>query len=266
MKNYNRISITMAVAGICLAAASGAYAQLSTINSAVLDTRVFNDYSGATGNYNNSYPSSITLGESGEYAPTGFANRDEWFFSNNGSTPYTLGANDFFKVSMTVDVTGTTTKDNEAGFLIPNPPTGLPGGDLQFIADPNSGFLGMFGGSGFWNSGLTYSAGETVTLGMFYFYDTANSVDAFQFWVNAGSGNIYSPVQDLPNTDNLVGANLGAYFQLQGMTNAPGSTGQAVFGNIQIGPAPEPSTFALLGLGGLGLGVLSLGRLMPRRA
>ncbi|HXB60127.1 MAG TPA: PEP-CTERM sorting domain-containing protein [Candidatus Acidoferrales bacterium] len=260
MKNYNRISVVSAVAGICLVA-SGAYAQLSSINSAVLDTRVFNDYPGATGNYINSYPGSITLGEAGEFGATGFANRDEWFFSNNGTSAYALGANDFFTASMTLNVTGPTTVDDEAGFLIPNTPSGLPGGDLQFIADPASGFLGMFGGSGFWNSGLTYTAGETVTLGMQYFFDSVNSVDAFQFWVNAGSGNIYSPVQDLPSGDNLVGGNLGAYYQLQGMTTAPGSTGQAVFGNIQLGPVPEPSTLALLGLG-----ILPLARMLRRRA
>jgi hypothetical protein len=261
MKNHNRISVTLAVAGICLAAASGAYAQITSINSAVLDTRVFNDFPGATGNYINNYPGSITFGESGEYASSGFANRDEWFFSNNGSSAYAFGGNDFFTASMTLNVTGSTSVDNEAGFLIPNTPNGLPGGDLQFIADPNSGFLGMFGGSGFWNSGLTYTAGETVTLGMQYFYDTANSVDAFKFWVNAGSGNVYSPVQDLPSGDNLVGGNVGAYFQLQGTTSSPGTSGQAVFGSINISPVPEPSTLALLGLG-----VLPLARLLRRRA
>ena len=260
MKNYNRVSVTLAVAGICLTA-SGAYAQISSINSAVIVPRVFNDYPSATGTYLNVYPGSITLGEAGEFAASGFANRDEWFFSKNGSTAYALAANDYFTASMTVDLTGTTTVDNEGGFLIPNPPGGLPGGDLQFIADAQSGFLGMFGGSGFWNSGLTYTAGETVTMGMEYFYDSANSVNAFEFWVNAGSGNIYSPIQDLPSGDNLAGGNLGAYYQLQGMTNSPGSSGQAVFGNIVISPVPEPSTLALLGLG-----ALPLARLLRRRA
>jgi len=251
MTFLNRNTGISTLIGLCLVAANGVYAQISSINSAVITPRVFNDYPGATGTYLNNYPTSITLGESGEFntGSSGFANRDEWFFSNNGgSSAYALGAFDFFTVSMTLNVTGATTVDNEAGFLIPNPPGGLPGGDLQFIADPNSGFLGMFGGSGFWNSGLTYTAGETVTLGMQYFYDSPNSVNAFQFWVNAGSGNIYSPVQDLPSGDTLAGGNLGAYFQLQGVDNSagPGTSGQAVFGNITI---PEPSTIAFLGLG-----------------
>ena len=265
MKSLTRYAGISGFMGLCLLAAGGAYAQISSINSAVITPRVFNDYPGATGTYLNNYAGSITLGEAGEYntGASGFANRDEWFFSNNSSTAYTLGAFDFFTASMTVNVTGATTVDNEAGFLIPNPPGGLPGGDLQFIADPNSGFLGMFGGSGYWNSGLTYTAGETVTLGMQYFYDSANSVNAFQFWVNAGSGNIYSPVQDLPSGDNLAGGNLGAYFQLQGVNNStgPGTSGQAIFGNISISNVPEPSALALLGLG-----ALPMMRLFRRRA
>ncbi|MGH7942856.1 MAG: PEP-CTERM sorting domain-containing protein [Limisphaerales bacterium] len=260
MKSYNRISVTLAVAGVCLAA-SGAYAQVTSINSAVIDQRVYDDYPGATGTYLNNYPTAITLGEAGEYAASGFANRDEWFFSNNGSSPYTFGANDYFYSSMTVDVTGDTTVDNEAGFLIPNTPSGLPGGDMQFIVDPNSGFIGMFGGPGYWNSGLTYTAGEAVTLSMEYFYDTANSVNAFDFSVNAGGPTVTSGVIDLPSGDSLVGGDVGAYFQLAGMTDAPGSTGQAVFSDISITPVPEPATLALLGLG-----ALPLGRLLRRRA
>lgn len=242
-------------------AAGGAYGQISSVNSAVIIPRVLNDYPDATGTYLNNYPTSITLGESGEYAPSGFADRDEWLFSNNASTAYTLGTLDYFTVSMTLTDTGDTTVDNEAGFIIPNANGELPDGDLQFKADPNNGFLGVSGGSGSWNSGLTYTAGAIVTLGMRYFYDTANGVNAFQFSVNAGGGNLFSPIHDLQSGEDLAGDNLGAYYQLQGTTDAPGTSGQAVYGNITISPSPEPSTLALLGLG-----ALPLARRLRRRA
>jgi pimeloyl-ACP methyl ester carboxylesterase len=214
-----------------------ANAQVSSINSAVITPRVWNDYPSATGTYINNYASSITLGESGEYGSFGFANRDFWQFSNNGGvSPYTLAANDYFTASFTLNVTGATTVDNESGWIIPNANGLFPAGDMQFIADPQSGFLGFFGGPGYWNSGLTYTAGEMVTMGMRYFYDTPNSENALQFWVNAGSGNVYSPVEDW--SGNLAGDDLGAYFQLQGTKSSPGSSGQAVFQNINISAPP----------------------------
>lgn len=232
---------------LCLTVASGAWAQISSINSATVTPRVFNDFPGATGNYVNNYPTSITLGESGAFRTTsGGLDRDIWQFSNNGTSAYTLGANDFFSASMTLTLSGTTAFDNEAGFIIPNGNGTLPGGDLQFIANASGGFLGMFGGTGFWNSGVTYTAGSTVTLGMTYFYDSANSQDAMQFWVNAGSGNIYSPVQDW--TGNLAGDTIGGYYQIGNGGTSPGASGQAVFGSIGIAPVPEPSILALLGL------------------
>lgn len=266
MKNYNRIGVSLAVIGISLAAASGAYAQFTSINSVVLVPRVFNDYPGATASFSIPYPTSITLGESGEYGSSGFANRDEWLFSNNGSSAYLLAAGDTsFTASFTLDVTGTTTGDNEAGWIIPNGPVGpyttagngtLPGGDMQFIADPNSGFLGFFGGPGFWNSGITYVAGTTVTM-MIQYYQTGGTGNMI-FSVMDGSQIATSPVESW--NGNLAGDVMGGYFQLQGSTTAPGSSGQAVFGNVVIS-VPEPTTFALLGIG-----MLPLARLLRRRA
>lgn len=241
-----RVCILIAVS---LVVAGGARGQISSINSAVVTPRFFNNFPTATSNIVNNYPSSITMGETSAYSSTsGGLNRDDWNFSNNGSTLYTLGANDFFSVSMTVNVTGTTNFDNEAGFIIQNVSGNFPGSDLQFIADPQSHFLGMFGGTGFWNSGINYYAGMTVTLGMSYLYDTVHGQDAFQFWVNAGSGNVYSPIQESWNgPGGVAGDTFGGYYQIGNGGTAPGASGQAVFGDITF--IPEPSMLALLGLG-----------------
>lgn len=266
MKYHNRISVTLAVAVICLAAAGGAYAQLSTVNSAAIAQRVFDNFPGATGTFINSYPGSITLGEAGAYSATsGGLNRDYWAFSNDGTDPYILGAGDTaFTVSMTLDVTGTTTVDNEAGWIIPNGMTAaygqgngsLPGGDLQFLADPNSGFLGFFGGPGFWNSGTNYVAGTPVRMTIQY-YQTGSQGNMI-FSINDGGWVSTSPVESW--TGNLVGDLLGSYYQIGNGGTAPGASGQAVFSDIVL-TVPEPSTFALLGLG-----LLPLARLLRRRA
>jgi hypothetical protein len=248
MNSFQRYTCKATIIGLCLACTSGAYAQISSINSAVINPRVFNDYPGATGTYINGYPGAITLGESGEYTTNsgGFANKDTWEFSNNGSTPYAFLAGDTaFKASMTLDVTGATTVDNEAGFVIPNANASFPGGDMQFIADPQSGFLGFFGGPGFWNSGFTYVAGADITMQILY-YQTGTTGN-MQFSVTDGT-TVTSPVQSW--TGNLVGDVLGAYYQLQGIDNStgPGTSGQALFDDISI-TVPEPTTLAFLGVG-----------------
>ena len=65
MKSPNRYTQCLALIGAM--ATTAAFAQISSINSGVITPRVFNDMPGATGTYLNSYPASITLGESGAY-------------------------------------------------------------------------------------------------------------------------------------------------------------------------------------------------------
>lgn len=256
LQRYTRCAIL-----IGLAATSGAYAQISSINSAVITPRVFNDIPTATGNYINNYPASITLGESGVSTNSGaFADRDLWNFSNNGTTPYTLANNDYFVTSLNLTLSGTVTKDNEAGYLMSNANGLLPGGDMQFIADIQSGFIGMFGGVGFWNSGLTATAGSTVTLGMRYFYDSVGGANAFQFWASKGGPTVYSPIEDFGAGVSIAGNPLGGYFQIQNDASNPLNGGQAIFSNITM-TVPEPSSLALLGLG-----ALPLARLLRRRS
>ena len=268
MKAFNRSLYVSVLTGVCMAAASGAYAQISSINSAVITPRVFNDYPTATGTYINNYASSISLGESGEYntGASGFANKDIWQFSSDGSSAYTLGPGDTaFTVAATLTLgPDSGTLDNEAGWFIGNANGGFPGGDMQFLAKASQDhFLGFFGGPGFWNSGIAYTAGTPVTMTMIY--QQTGPTSSMQFAVNAGSGTVYSPIQTW--TGNLVGDNLTAYFQLQGVNSSsgPGTSATAVWSDISISSTamfvPEPSTIALLGLG-----LLPLARLFRRRA
>lgn len=254
MISLNRSTRVGTLVGVCLAVASGAWAQIGSVNSAVVTPGFFHDFTSATETVGNDYPTFISLGEFGAgRAASGGLNRDIWQFSNNGTSAYTLGANDYFTVSMTMVLFGESgTVDNEAGFIIPNANGGFGGGDLQFIAKASQDhFIGMFGGTGFWNSGLTYSENTPVTLGMTYFYDTAASQNAFRFSVTYGGTTVYSPIQDW--TGNLAGDTLGGYYQIGNGGTSPGASGEAVFAGISLAAVPEPSVLALLGLGGLAM-------------
>jgi len=246
--SIRRYTFDTILISLCLAAASGAYAQVGSINSAIIIPRVFNDVPGAIGNYVNSYPGSITLGESGMSQSTGYANRDVWRFSNNGGvSAYQFANNDYFTASMTVTLTGNDPSiDNEAGFLLSSTSVG----DIQQVVNFPGAFVGQFGGISYWNSGIPYALGNTVTFGMSYFFDTVNNVNALQFSANG----VFSPVFDFGAGAGIgAGSTLGGYYQIQNDPANQANAGQAVFGNIRITSVPEPAVFALLGLGVLPL-------------
>ncbi len=282
IRKYNFCSNSLciryaAAAGVVLLAVAVGHAQVSSINSAFLDPRVFNDVPGATGNYVNSYPGSITLGESGVSAPTGFANRDVWYFSNNGgSTPYQMNANDYFTASFGLTLTGNDPngKDLEAGFLFSNP-SGAFGGDCQVIVTAG-GVVAQFGGPSYYpfspatggypgvgGSVPNYSLGQTYNMTFIYTVDPNTSLPSFEYAVNgqfaaSAPGNTYF---DLGGPVGNAGDFLGGYLQVGNDPNNPNESGQAVFSNISITPIPEPSVLTLLGLG-----LLPLARRIGRRA
>ncbi len=231
-----------AVIGLGLAAAATAYGQGSTINSVVINAREFNDVPGATLTTANNYPTLVSFNEQGVSAASGFANRDVWRFSNNGTSAYAFNNNDFFQVSMTVTLTGgSVSPRREAGFLL-----STIGGDGQFIVNTDAHEVVAFGGPlPFYAFPATYNMGNTITLGMTYFLDGSGK-RAVIYTANG----VNSPALEFSNNEQGIidGSRLGGYFQIGNDAANPNNWGMAAFGDITFG-VPEPSTAALLGLG-----------------
>ena len=244
------------VALVALAAANGAYAQVSTINSVIVHPREYNDVPSSALSVVNNYPSLITFSDLGVSAPSGFANRDVWRFSNDGGvSAYPFQNNDFFHVSMDLTLTGNPISPRkEAGFLFDT--VGCQG---QFIVNTDGHEIVAFGGPlPFYSfAPSTYISGDKITLGMTYFVD-ASGKRAIIYSANG----VQSPILEFGNNEQGIinGSTLGGYFQIVNDSANPLNSGIASFGSINFTAIPEPSTFALLSLG-----ILSLGLQLRRR-
>lgn len=239
---------------IGLVVANGAYAQVNTINSAIINPREFNDVPGSSFSVVGNYSSLIRFTDFGVSAPSGFANRHAWRFSNNaGASAYQFQNNDYFQVSMTLKLQANPISPRkEAGFLF-----NTLGGDGQFIVNTDSHEIVAFGGPlPFYAFASTYDAGETITLGMHYFLDSTTGLRSIQY----SADGVLSPILPFTNLEQGIinNSTLGGYFQIVNDSSNPFNSGIADFQNISI--VPEPSTLALLGLGILTLGFVVLRR------
>lgn len=226
-----------------LVAASGAYAQIGTINSTIATPRVWNDIPAATLTSFNSYPSLVLFGEQ-NVSGSGYANRDIWQFSNNGGTSaYQFQNNDYFNASMSLTLSGGSgTYYPEAGFLFSGSP-GFTGGDLQFIVKTD-GEVVQFGGTSFFNFNPTvvYTPGTAINLKMSYF-QALDGNNALEFFANGQASTVF----EFAPGAGIGGSTGGGYFQIPQNPTDPSNSGSASFGSISI--VPEPSALALLGLG-----------------
>lgn len=249
MTSLHRCTFTSSVFGLCFAAV-GAYAQVSTINSAVINSRVSNDVPGATLNVDTIYhpypsPTLISFTEQGVSAPSpAFANRDAWHFSANGGvSPYLFQKNDYFSVSMNVTLMGSpNTPRKEAGFVFNNP---LNDGG-EFILDTDAHEIVAFGGFlPFYAFPATFNSGDTVTMGITY--ASVGGVNSIMYSANG----LNSPFLPLTNLElGLINnTTIGGYFQIQNDPTDPNNSGIAVFQNIKISSVPEPSSLVLLSAG-----------------
>src|SRR5262249_44847546 len=137
------------------------------INSAVIHSRVFNDYPGATFTGVNNYPTSISLSEANVVGATGFANRDDWRFSSNGTTDHLFDHTEYWSISATLTLTGNPTSPRrKAGFRLDS----SVGGDGLFIVNTDAHEIVAFGGPlPFYSFGpAMYNSGTPIVLGMTY--------------------------------------------------------------------------------------------------
>lgn len=248
---------TWAAVPFLMASICGASAQVYTINSAVVSPRVFQDVPGAAltttttvANYP-SIPSMISFNEQNVSAPSGFANRDVWQFSNDGSSAYQINNGDYFNASFDLTLTGDPISPRkEAGIIFST----ASNGDIQFIVNTDGHEVVQFGGISFYsfsaNGIVSYDSGDTINLGMSYFMD-GNGKNALQFFANGNASPVYEfgPSAGSGALDIGDGSKLGGYFQIVNDPANPSNAGTAVFSNIEIVAVPEPGTLAILGLG-----------------
>ena len=244
------IKTSIVSSGSCLAALAclcsiTALGQVTSIDSVVVNTRVFNDVPGSTLAAINNYPSLVLFDDHNVSAPTGFANRHVWQFSNDGgSTAYQFKNDDFFSASITLTLSADPASPRkEAGFLF-----NTAGGDGQFIVNTDAHEVVAFGGPlPFYAFPATFNSGDTITLGIDYFLDS-NGKRAVIYSANG----VQSPPQEFTNLEQGIidNSTLGGYLQVVNSNGDPASNyGLAVFQNIQIGQVPEPPPLALLALG-----------------
>ena len=230
MSRLQRCASCALLSGLALASVNGAYAQLSTINSAVYHPREFNDVPGSRLTVVSNYPTRIVFDDQNVSAPTGFANRHVWRFSNNsGVSPYHFHNNEFFSAYMTVTLTGNPASPRkEAGFLLDS-----IGGQGQFIVNTDGHEVVAFGGPfPFYAFPATFNSGDTITLGITYFLNS-NGKRAIIYSANG----VQSPPKEFTNLEQGIidNSTLGGYFQIVNAPSNPSNGGSAVFQNIRIG-------------------------------
>jgi len=237
MTRSQHVTIYSVLAGLGLL--TTAQAQISSINSAVITPRQFNDIPAATLTVVSNYPSLISFEEKNVSKPTGFANRDSWHFSStSGATPFLFGNSDQFTITMDVTLTGDPISPRkEAGFVFNNP---LNDGG-EFIVNTDGHEFVAFGGFlPFYAFPRNFNSGDTVTMGLTIFKDS-NGKNAIIYFAKTATTCLESPPLEFSNLEQgvIAGTSIGGYIQIVNSPTIATNSGKAVFQNITIGPPDQ---------------------------
>lgn len=241
---------------LALAAVGAANAQVNTVNSVIINSRVFNDVPTSNFTSTNNYPTNVTLSDLNVSAGSGWANRHVWRASKDGVTEYTTtGPDDTFEVFYDLTVTGAITPRKEAGFLMSTivHPTHWPLSEWQFIVNSDAGEVVIFGfPSQFYSfngsQGVFYTQGSTRRLGLRYYKDRTTNRYKFRYFVDGFQSpglNLERWIDTNLNQDidfSVVGLSagtkIGGYLQVVNDGGNPNNGATAVFSNITIDPYP----------------------------
>jgi hypothetical protein len=235
---------------LCLAAVAGANAQInriSSINSAVIIPRYFNDITNASLTVVSNYPSLISFDyENVSTTNPAFADRSVWLFSQDGGkSAFRFGNNDAFTITMDVTLSGgPTAPRKEAGIWFETPLNEA----ARFVVDSDGsedgfGFvaLGMDGFLPFYPFPNNFKLGDTVTMGLTVYRDSNSGSNAIVYFARTATTCLKSPPQFCSNLEQGVipGTKIGGFIDVLNSATIATNNGTAVFQNIKIGPPDQ---------------------------
>jgi hypothetical protein len=219
---------------------------VSTIDSAAFNLREFNDAPNASLTVVSNYPSLISFEYDNVYKTNsgGFADRSDWYFSNNGGvSSRQINNSDSFTFTMDLTLTGDPISPRkEAGINLDNPKSphasfivNTDGHEFVAFGEPFRFF--RFNGAG---TGFNFNSGSTITMGITVFKNSDGN-NAIIYFAKQGSACMTSPPLVMDNNEQGVidGSRLGGYIQVVYSSTIATNSGKAVFQNIKIGPPDQ---------------------------
>ncbi len=232
-----------------LAAAGAALAgDVTSINSVIIQERVFNDFPNSTLTSVDNFPALVSFTET-DYGTGGWANRHDAVFSTDDTNPFLLQTSDAFHIAFDIMLdAGSVSPRKEAGIRF-----NFNGFDGLFII-ASDGESAAFGGvlPFFSFGGSAYTPGTVARMEVIYTPDddpdpSDGDASTIEYILNGVS----SGPLDFGNLENgfIPDTQIAVYVQSQPDTGNPGDFVIAEFSNFSIVPEPATVLLAVLGLG-----------------
>jgi hypothetical protein len=272
MKNRNELTAwsrglanSLLLGILCAGVVAVCGANALAIDSAVINTRIFNDDPTSTLVTVNNYPALVSISDTPDTDP-GFANRHNFHLADAGvEHPFANNEPSAFFADLTISGPG----HGEAGLQVA--PWWSPNVDGTFNFRTTDGEIAVFGGRlPFYSftgaQGLTYTKGTTVGVGVIYDPNSLSMADpaTIEYRLRIGGNNYTSgplafdegnAAEGYGTWGHLADARIGGHMQIFIDGSGPGNNLTTTWSNMSYFAAavPEPTTFALFGLAVVGL-------------